>query len=507
VGRKTPGLAERHNCEEPLKSVEQLVEIGRTFDQDANSIRLARELLRIRDRNGYESPLIANAAQAAFEKTRGRHNIVLKARQMGMTTWIAGRFFLKTITARGVLTVQVAHTREAAESIFRMVQRFYDCLPEDVRKGPLKRSRANVRQMVFPELDSEFRVLSAADENSGRGLTVQNMHLSELSRWPGDAAATLAGLRAALTPTGELIMESTPNGASGAFYEQWQQAPAKGTVRHFFPWWLEPAYVSNPVTDLTEDESELMHQHNLSAEQIGYRRTLDNGYRNLRAQEFAEDPDSCFLTSGECCFDADTLQRRLKEAGEPAQTRLSGALRIWFPPMPDTEYIVAVDPAGGGPDGDFAAIQVIDIRTGVQCAELQQRLAPLELAERAAELGREYRSGIHPALLAIERNNHGHGVIAHLREARYPQLYEQHNQVGWVTNAATKPEMIATLGSLLVTKPDLFRSRALLEECRTFVTRPGGGAGAASGAHDDLVMSMALAHSVRTELKRDRPGL
>ena len=81
-----------------------------------------------------------------------------KARQMGMTTWVAGRFFLKTITARGVLTVQVAHTREAAESIFRMVQRFWECLPEELRKGALKRSRANVRQMVFPELDSEFRV-------------------------------------------------------------------------------------------------------------------------------------------------------------------------------------------------------------------------------------------------------------------------------------------------------------------------------------------------------------
>src|SRR5438067_1647995 len=232
-------------------TVEDMLRLGQAFD----GIRLARDLLRIRDRNGCESPLIANPAQVEFEKHRKQHNIILKARQMGMTTWIAGRFFLKTITTRGVLTVQVAHTREAAESIFRMVQRFYDCLPEEMRKSPLKRSRANVRQMVFPELDSEFRVLSAADENSGRGLTVQNMHVSELSRWPGDAAATLAGLRAALTPTGELIMESTPNGASGAFYEEWQQAPAKGTARHFFPWWMEPAYVSNPVTDLTEEES------------------------------------------------------------------------------------------------------------------------------------------------------------------------------------------------------------------------------------------------------------
>jgi hypothetical protein len=355
--------------------------------------------------------------------------------------------------------------------------------------------------MVFTELDSEFRVLSAADGNCGRGLTVQNMHLSELGRWPGDAAETLAGLRAALTPSGELIMESTPNGAAGCFYEEWQQAPAKGTVRHFFPWWLEPAYISNPVTDFTEEESELIHQHNLSPAQIGYRRTLESGYRALRAQEFAEDPELCFRTSGECCFDTETIHRRLKECDEPMQTRLSGALRIWFPPMPDTEYMVAVDPAGGGADGDFAAIQVIDLRTGVQCAELQQRIAPLELAKQAIELGKEYSSGVHPALLAVERNNHGHAVIAHLGHARYPKLYEQNHSVGWVTNAATKPEMIGLLATKLVNRPDLFRSRTLLEECRTFVNRSGGGAGAASGAHDDLVMAMALAHSVRAELK------
>jgi hypothetical protein len=482
-------------------TVEQLLELGRRFEADP--IPLTRDLLRIRDRHGYESPLVANPAQLAFEQNRSRRNIILKARQMGMTTWIAGRFFLKTITARGVLTVQVAHTREAAESIFRMVQRFYDCLPEDMRKGPLKRSRANVRQMVFPELDSEFRVLSAADENSGRGLSVQNMHLSELGRWPCDAAATLAGLRAALTPTGELIMESTPNGASGCFYEEWRQAPAKGTVQHFFPWWWEPAYVSNPVTEFRDDELELMQQHNLSPAQIGYRRTLEAGYRGLRVQEFAEDPELCFRTTGECCFYFDTLERRLKEGGESAQTRLSGALRIWFPPMPDTEYIVAVDPAGGGPNGDYAAIQVLDVRTGVQCAEFQQRIAPRELAKQAAELGREYASGTHPALLAVERNNHGHGVIAHLGgESRYPNLYEQKGQVGWVTNAATRPEMIGLLGDTLVTKPHLFRSRALLEECRTFVTRATGGAGAANGAHDDLVMAMALAHAVRAEVKQ-----
>lgn len=73
-------------------------------------IWLAEHLLRVRDRSGRTRPLCANPAQRAFEQNRGRENIVLKARQMGMTTWIAGRFFLRTITRPGTTTLLVAST-------------------------------------------------------------------------------------------------------------------------------------------------------------------------------------------------------------------------------------------------------------------------------------------------------------------------------------------------------------------------------------------------------------
>lgn len=486
-------------------SVDELLQLGETLDEsdgaERRSVRLAREFLRIRDRSGGESALEANPVQLQFERDRKAHNIILKARQMGITTWVAGRFFLKTITARGVLTVQVAHTLDAAQSIFRMVQRFYDCLPEEWRKGALKRSRANVRQMVFPELDSEFRVLTAADPNCGRGLTISNMHLSEVSRWPGDAAATLAGLRAALVPGGELVMESTPNGACGCFYEEWQQAAESSVQQHFFPWWMEPAYVSAPVTDMREDELELVRKHNLSPAQIGYRRGLESRYRGMRVQEYAEDPELCFRTFGDCCFELEPIERRLGEIEPPVSTRYNGTHQVYLPPQPGRRYIVAVDPAGGGSEGDYAAVQVIDVESGMQCAEMQRRLRPSELAAAVASLGREYSTGPTPALLAVERNNHGHGVLAHLAgRENYAPLFEMRGHPGWDTSSTTRPEMVAHLGSLLADRPELFRSRRLLEECRTFVNRRDGKAAAANGAHDDCVMAMAIAQSVRSEV-------
>jgi len=485
--------------------LEDLLELGTVLDgwpggPGGGTVWLARQLLRIRNRVGQVSALIANPAQARFERERGRQNIVVKARQMGMTTWVAGRFFLKTITARGVLTVQVAHTREAAEGIFRVVQRFWEYLPENMREGCLRRSRANVGQMVFPELDSEFRALSASDESAGRGLTVQNMHCSEVSRWPGDAAATLAGLRAALVPGGEMVLESTPNGAYGCFYEEWLQAGEKGVVKHFYPWWMEEAYVSAAVTDLRDDELALVGKHGLTPAQIGFRRGLEASYRGLRTQEFAEDAELCFRATGECCFDMEAVERRLAVLQEPVETRRDGALRIWLPPLAGREYLVAVDTAGGGSNGDYAAVQVIDLATGMQCAELQQRLGTLELARVVASLGREYGRSGRLALVAVERNNHGSGVLAYLDTVeRYARVYEQAGVAGWLTSAGSKPAMISRMGALLVESPWLFLSKRLLEECRTFVSHPGGKTGAASGTHDDCLMAMALGQAVRAE--------
>ena len=359
--------------------------------------------------------------------------------------------------------------------------------------------------MVFPAIDSEFRVGSACDENVGRGLSLQNLHCSEVSRWPGDVSATLAGLRAALAPEGELVLESTPNGAYGALYEEWMGAVEEPVdahdprlVRHFFPWWMEAAYIGPHVrpAEMTEEECSLLVRHQLSPHQIGYRRMLESSYGALRSQEFAEDAETCFRATGSCCFDVAAIERRMADLPLPLESRRGGALNLWLPPMAGHEYIVAVDSAGGGEEGDFAAVEVVEVSTGLQCAELQQRLRPADLARIAAELAREYGG----ALLVVERNNHGAAVLAYLEASeRYVRLYRQQNQTGWLTTSASKPEIIANLGVLLEQQPERLMSRRLLAECRTFVAQDRGGTGAANGAHDDLVLAMAIAQAVRTE--------
>jgi len=483
----------------------ELLALGRLLDErpeqlggETAGVFLAGALLKVRTRTGAFAPLQPNRAQKEFERRRGRANIVLKARQMGISTWVAGRFFLKTVTQPGTLSVQVAHNQEAVEEIFRVVRRFHSELPEELREGVLRTSRANARSLVFPELDSEYRVETAGDPNAGRGLTVQNLHCSEVARWPGDARATLAGLLATMpAERGEVVLESTAQGAHGCFYEEWMGAEANGWVRHFFPWWWEASYRLDAGEDAeSEEERALVSQHGLTREQIAFRRRLQRQFGVLARQEYPESADDCFLASGSCVFDTEAIDRRLREAPAPVERRWAGTLEVWLKPMPGREYLVAVDPAGGGSEGDYAAMQVLDAATGLQCAEFQGRCGLLEIAERAATIGREYNG----ATLIVERNNHGAGVLAYLTGVvQYVRLYEQDGQPGWLTTALSRPRAVGQVERLLGEGAESVMSARLLREMKTFVRDARRRTGAAEGQHDDLVMAMGIGLAVRAE--------
>ena len=455
------------------------------------------EYLRIRTKKSGLIPFVLNRAQREYSARSTKQNIVLKARQVGITTYVAAKLFLQTITRRGTLTMQVAHDREAAEEIFRIVHRFWDNLPEQWQKGALKTSHSSARELVFPRLDSEYTVTSAG-ENAGRGRTIQNLHCTEVSRWGREGEEALASLRAAVVPGGEIVLESTANGAWGLFYQEWQQAEETGYTRHFFPWWYEESYqvdIGKSILLLNEEETALVNEHGLTAKQIAWRRRQWAALRGLAAQEFAEDAVSCFRASGECVFELAAVETALAGALEPVERRDNGRVNVWLPAQSGKEYVIGVDPAGGGTEGDYSCAEVIEWKTGAQCAELHGHYNPRELAKELVKLGEEYNR----ALVAVERNNHGHSVLAQLENRNYLNLFKQNGHQGWETNVVSRPVMIEGLSAALMEAPTAFRSQRLLEECRTFVRSVDGRTGAASGSHDDCVIAMAIAWAVRAE--------
>jgi hypothetical protein len=175
---------------------------------------------------------------------------------------------------------------------------------------------------------------------------------------------------------------------------------------------------------------------------------------------------------------------------------------VWLDPEPGRHYILGADVAEGISEGDYSAAEVIDAETGLQCAEIQVQWPIQRFAEEVARLGHRYNR----ALLAIERNNHGHAVLNVLQQQlEYPRIYRHPDGVdgvmraGWPMNTKTKPEAVAALGGMIQAAPQVFFSRRLLEECRSFDYGEDGKMAARRGMHDDLVIAMAIAQAVRAQ--------
>ena len=111
----------------------------------------------------------------------------------------------------------------------------------------------------------------------------------------------------------------------------------------------------------------------------------------------------------------------------------------------------------------------------MQCAELHGHFPPLELARRLIKLGRRFGN----ALIAVERNNHGYGVLAHLKDLEYENLFTQGGQDGWLTSVVSRPTMIENLAAMLIEQPGLFHSPRLAgrdeDVCPTRGRACGGG--------------------------------
>ncbi len=125
-GRPTPKQIKR--------DLANLAGLGRVLDERLSGGAtvcdwLIGELLRIRNKAGLLIPLELNESQKQISRTWKKRNIILKARQLGITTYVAARYFIAAITNPGSVVVQVAHDQRSAEEIFRMVHRFQENLP------------------------------------------------------------------------------------------------------------------------------------------------------------------------------------------------------------------------------------------------------------------------------------------------------------------------------------------------------------------------------------------
>ncbi len=187
--------------------------------------------LKIINKKSEMIPLVANkqqldllyyAARCIYQHKSVRI-IVLKARRMGISTAIQALQFYTAWHQKYTKGLTAAHKTDATATMWNMAQLFKDEHP-DKDKQPLARS--NTKELVFAAPQrSTMRFLTGGVGDLARSEEVHFLHLSEVAYMP-DAKTTVASVMKSVSknPNTFAFKESTANGASGQFYEDWNAA-------------------------------------------------------------------------------------------------------------------------------------------------------------------------------------------------------------------------------------------------------------------------------------------
>ena len=122
----------------------------------------AAETLRSARKPGLE-PFVFNEAQRKLhamledqKKKTGRvRAIILKARQLGISTYISARYFPQTIRTPGIRTFILGHEKPASTNLYQLVRRFHDNLPEEMKPAV---GVSNSEELNFSQIDSGYLV-------------------------------------------------------------------------------------------------------------------------------------------------------------------------------------------------------------------------------------------------------------------------------------------------------------------------------------------------------------
>lgn len=264
--------------------------------------------------------------------------LILKGRQQGCSTYVAGRYYHKSTWRRGVRAFILTHEEKATQNLFDMVNRYHENCPVFVKPST---GAANAKELMFDKIDSGYRVGTAGNKGVGRSMTAQLFHGSEVAFWP-NAESHAAGVLQAVPdePGTEIILESTANGVGNFFHQSWQEAEAgiSGFIAIFVPWFWQEEYRKDLPPDFipADEEKAYADAYGLDWEQIYWRRLkiVQLKDTNLFKQEYPATAAEAFQMSGHDSY----IKPELVVAARKGEREAVGPL------------IIGLDPARFGDD-------------------------------------------------------------------------------------------------------------------------------------------------------------
>jgi truncated hemoglobin YjbI len=408
-------------------------------------------------------------------------NLVLKARQIGITWLGAGYGLWKLLTMPGTRMLVISINEDEA---IKVVNRLYDMfmsLPEHLRfeaeiLKPTRGARpTTLIELVFPDGRISSVVGLPSTRRAGHGETATLVLLDEFARHEF-ARESWKATFPTVDNGGQSLIVSTANGVSNAqtdegnfFHHLWVNAETYGIETQFLAWDLHP------------ERDEGWYERNAKALPA-----------HDRAEQFPRTPRDAFIHTGECWFDIEALglyeekplepELRMRFFSDSTGTKAKihpdpkGWIRVYERPDPERNYAIGADVATGR-GLDYSAAYVVDLTQMKLVAEFHAKIDADEYAEQLHFLGKWYGDA------RLYRHTIADRPDAHML-ANY----------GFPINAKTRPQLINQLEQAIRERLLPAMPAELIMECRTFIrqkTLPSPRA--MDGNNDDRVMSCALA--------------
>ena len=408
-----------------------------------------------------------------------RFNAIVKARQLGISTIVAG-YIAWLLSFQKDKNVLVMATKYAtASNMVKKVKYMVSNIPDW-----LKLATVTVDNKHSFELSNGSQLKAiATSPDAGRSEAVSLLVIDEAAH-----IENMDDIWTALYPTistgGRCIALSSPNGIGNWFHRTYEDAENGQNLFRpsYLPWDVHP-------------------DHDTA--------WFENETKNLSKREIAQEYLCSFNASGDTVIDPEDIERMHKETSEPKhKSWVDRNYHIWKPYNHQGKYMLVADVARG--DGqDYSVFHVINVNTMEQVAEYQGRIEPEQFVDLLINTGKEYGN----ALMVVENNNIGYTVCSRIVEKGYRNLFYSNKSsheyvdansaigdssavVGFTTSVKTRPIIIAKLDELIRNGVIKINSARTVRELEKFIW-VNGRPEAQKGYNDDLVMSLAIACWVR----------
>jgi hypothetical protein len=429
--------------------------------------------------------------------TKHRYNIVLKSRQTGISTLVAGYSLWKMIFNEDFMVMVIATKQDVAKNLVTKVRVMNDYLPSWLKIESSEDNKLSLRYT-----NGSMIKATSSGEDAGRS--------EALSLLVFDEAAFIKNIediwissQSTLSTGGDAIVLSTPNGVGNFFHKTWVKAVENPEDNEFNP--IKLHWTVHPERD---------------------QEWRDRQDAIIGKKGAAQECDCDFISSGDQVIDAEILEFYRETYCQPPleKTGIDGNLWKWEYPDYTKSYMVVADVARGDAT-DYSACHVIDVENAVQVAEYVGKLGTRDFGNFLVALSTEYNE----ALLVIENANVGWAVIQQVIDRGYQNLFymskdlkyvdterqmtnryyaeERQMVAGFSTTQRTRPLIISKLDQYFKENAITVRSTRLIEQLMVFIWN-GSKAEAMRGYNDDLVMSMSIGLWVRdTALRLRQEGI